>query len=68
MEDRKINELKDEALDSVTGGAYWKYNEETGKYDVFLQDGTWKASYSDRDLANHAAASLSLAERLCGSH
>ena len=31
--------LSDEALDDVAGGAYYQYNQNTNKWDVFLQDG-----------------------------
>ena len=44
MEDKKFNELTDEALDSVTGGAFYQYNEETKKYDVMSRTKEYIAS------------------------
>ena len=39
MEEKKTHELTDEALDAVTGGAYCRYNEATGQYDVSKGNG-----------------------------
>ena len=41
MEEKKLNALPDEALDAVAGGAGYRYNEKTGKYDVYTKTGSW---------------------------
>ena len=55
MEEKKFNELSDEALDAVTGGAYVKENPETGKYDVYSYDGEYIDSYDNKDDADFRA-------------
>ncbi len=62
MEDRKLNELKDEALDAVTGGAYYKYNEETKQWDVFDKDGKKVSSVDDMTQARRMALFMSQEE------
>ena len=54
MEEKKLNELNDEALDTVTGGgtAEAKFNEQTGKWDVIYQ-GACVASYDTQVEAYH---------------
>ena len=39
MEEKKLNELNDETLDAVTGGASFDYNAQTGEYIVRDKDG-----------------------------
>ncbi len=63
MEEKKLNELSDEALDAVTGGAGYKFNEETGQYDVFDKDGKRVASFSDIPLAENMAKTLTIRGR-----
>ena len=63
MEEKKLNELSDEALDAVTGGAGYKFNEETGQYDVFDEDGKRVASFSDIPAAEKLAKTLTLRGR-----
>ena len=48
MEDNKRNELSDEALEAVDGGAAIMYNDETGKFDVFRGDGSRADSVDTR--------------------
>ena len=55
MEDRKLNELNDETLDSVTGGAFAAKNWNTGKYDVFSAKKQYIASYDTEDEAKREA-------------
>lgn len=64
MEEKKTNELTDEALDAVTGGASWMYNEETGQYDVFNRNGECVASCSTRMEAVGIADSYTQADNL----
>ncbi len=51
MEDKKLNELNDEALDAVTGGASYQWNEETKEYDVFDMNGKKIFSIADERIA-----------------
>ena len=62
MEEKRINELSDEALDTVTGGASYRWNEETGEYDVSDKNGKKVASCADEKKARAIAASLTLKE------
>ena len=39
MEEKKISELNEEALEAITGGAYYELNESTHDYDIFTKDG-----------------------------
>ena len=64
MEDKKLNELNDEALDIVTGGASYQWNEKTGKFEVFDKDGKKIFSLTDEDGAKRVAASLSVSESM----
>ena len=67
MEDKKLNELNDEALDAVVGGAFVKYNEETGKYDVYRGNSgginSFYLSYDTEKAAKEAAIRLSKTEK-----
>ena len=51
MEDKKLNELNDEALDAVTGGASYQWNEETKEYDIFDMNGKKIFSIADERIA-----------------
>ncbi len=62
MEEQKNSEMTDEALDTVSGGAYYKLNEDTGFYDVYLADGTKYGSVTSKDTAFHIATSLTMKE------
>ena len=55
MEDRKLNALPDEALDAVTGGAYYELNKTTHDYDVFTKDGEKVASLPIKIMAEELA-------------
>ncbi len=59
MEEKKLNELKDEALDAVTGGAYFEYNMQTKQWDVFDKDGKKVSTHISKVHAERAARSLS---------
>ena len=54
MKEKRINELSDEALDEVTGGATYHYNEGTGKYDVISKNKKYVASYDTEEEARKA--------------
>lgn len=62
MEEKKLNELDDEALDTVTGGATYQYNCETGNYDVVDKNGNKLYSFGDEGIAKHGADRVSRAE------
>ena len=62
MEDKKLNELTDEALDAVTGGAFYQYNEETKKYDVMSRTKEHIASCDTEGEARILAMSYTNAE------
>lgn len=62
MEEKKTHELTDEALDAVTGGAYCRYNEATGQYDVFKRSGEYVTSCRTETEALGMAASYTNAE------
>ena len=64
MEEKKLNALNDEALNEVTGGATYRYNEETGEFDVLDKDGKKFGSYADEKTARGIAASLTCRETL----
>ena len=53
MEEKQIPELSEEALDAVTGGAYYKRNEETGLFDVFDKDGELLISVANQFMADN---------------
>ena len=60
MEDKKLNALPDEALEDVTGGAGYRYNEKTGKYDVYTKNGKLVKSFDRKKDALDAALDLSI--------
>ena len=64
MEEQKTCELTDEALDSASGGAYYEFNEETGKYDVYQGNGTKLISLPSKAAAAQFAGSLNNEESL----
>ena len=66
MEDKKRNELSDEALDAVTGGAFYRLNTETGKYDVISCDKKYIATYDTEADARKAAWEYTKTEPLPG--
>ena len=51
MNENRINELSDEMLDKVTGGADCRFNKQTGRWDVYASDGRLIAA----DLTERAA-------------
>lgn len=55
MIEKKINELSDEALDAVTGGAEVRENPETGMFDLYSASGEYVTSYDDKKSADFAA-------------
>ena len=62
MEDKKLNELNDEALDNITGGAYYQYCMKTDLYDVFTKDGVYVSSTALEEAAKELANALTDAE------
>ena len=62
MEEKKPIELNDEALDQVTGGAFYQYNEETKKYDVISRKKEHIASCDTEGEARIMAMSYTNAE------
>ncbi len=63
MEEKKTNELPDEALDAVAGGATCKYDPVTKRWLVYRQDGSFYAEYIDGNVAKSAAWNLSVKEK-----
>ncbi len=64
-ENKKNNpeaELNDEALDAVTGGAFYQYNEETKKYDVISRKKEHITSCDTEEEARIMAMSYTNAE------
>lgn len=62
MESKKNNELKDEALESVTGGASCMHDVLTGKWYVFRKDNTLYGEFLSEVAANKAYRELLLQE------
>ncbi len=63
MEEQKNNELTDESLDTVTGGAHYEWNEGTGKYDVYAADGKKIVSCSTQLEASKFTLMMNTTER-----
>lgn len=63
MEEQKTGELTDESLDTVTGGAHYEWNEETGKYDVYAADGKKIVSCSTQLEASRFTLRMNTSER-----
>ena len=57
---QETSPLPDEALDAVTGGAGYRFNEETGEYDVYTRSGTKVGSFDWKKDAQDAALDLSI--------
>ena len=62
MEEKNTNELTDEMLDAVTGGAFSQYNEETGNYDVIGRNRECLASCQTEEEARLMAVRYSQAD------
>ena len=63
MEEKKLNELNDEALDVVTGGATFEKDKDSGWYIVRDADGKEVQRFSHYNSAKRLAEHLSEEER-----
>ena len=63
MEEKKLNALSDEALDSVTGGAGYRFNDETNQWEVYNKRGQVVETFARERDASRTAADLSIDER-----
>lgn len=67
MEDEKNNELADETLDTVAGGAFYKHNILDGLYYVYRRDGTlFRAFNSEFEAAKHAMGITEAEKKIYG--
>ncbi len=64
MEEKDLNSLPDEALDAVTGGASYIFNEDTGMYDVYRKNGDLFGSYAKKDQAEDNVRILNIDEMI----
>ena len=62
MEDKKLNELTDKALNAVTGGASYLWNMKTKLYDVFDRQGNLVESFAEENDALFATDYLTADE------
>ena len=58
MEDRKVNELIDEALSDVAGGASWEYDSANRIYIVYDKTGKEVYRFENKLMAMRSAHSL----------
>ena len=58
MEDKKLHELSDEALDCATGGASYRFNEQTRMFDVFRENSDLYWSFDTEEQAALKAQAL----------
>ena len=64
MEEKKINELSEEALDAVTGGAELEYDESTNTYYVYSEKHELVYTSQHRDAAISVMHNLGLREKV----
>ena len=63
MDEKMKNELPDEQLESVAGGFYSRFNRQTGKIDIFSDDGSYVCTVSSRQEASKYLKSLTLGQK-----
>ncbi len=62
MDDKKLHELSDEALDCATGGASYRFNEQTRMFDVFRENSDLYWSFDTEEQAALKAQALTNVE------
>ena len=62
MEEKKLKELSDEALDQATGGASYRFNEQTRMYDVYRGNEELYWSFDSEEQAAQNAQALTNVE------